>query len=168
MRMVGKTGIGIAGGLVLAGALAFAQDAGRRPLLPGGGAGHGRCGEKLVQSLGLSADQQAALETLRNETAEATRPLAEQLHALHGQIETAADGASPDACAIGGLVIQGKAIRSQMDEARKAAEAKFVAGLSADQKSKYESYVSINPECTAVGSGFMRPFPMEPPRAQQF
>ena len=156
MKMVGKTWIGIAGGLILSAAFAFAQGAMRRPPMAGGWE-HGRCGEQLAAALNLTPDQQAALDVLRNETAQTVRPLAEQMRALHGQIEAAAEGASPDACAIGGLVLQGKSIRSQIDDARKAAEARFVAGLSADQKTAYDNFVTINAGCMAVGAGVMPP-----------
>ena len=159
MKTVGKTGIGIAGGLVLSAAFAFAQDAPRRPLMPGGMERGGRCGERLVRQLDLTAEQQATLEALRNDTAEAARPLAEQMRALHGQIEAAADGAGPDACALGGLVLQGKAIRSQIDDVRKAAEAKFVEQLSDAQKATYANFVAINPGCMTVGAGFLPPPP---------
>ena len=156
MKMVGKIWIGIAGGLILSAAFAFAQDTMRRPMMAGGWE-HGRCGERLAAALNLTPDQQAALDAARNETAQTVRPLAEQMRALHGQIEAAAEGASPDACAIGGLVVQGKAIRSQIDAARKAAEAKFVEGLSADQRAAYDNFVAINAGCMAVGAGFMPP-----------
>lgn len=159
MRMVGKTGIGIAGGLVLAAGFAFAQDAPRRPLMPGGMEHGGRCGERLVRQLDLTAEQQATLETLRKDTAESVRPLAEQMRALHGQIDTAADGTSPDACALGGLVLQGKAIRTQIEDLRKAGEAKFVEQLSDAQKATYANFVAINPGCMAVGAGFLPPPP---------
>lgn len=162
MKMVGKTGIGIAGGLILSAGLAFAQDAPRRPLMPPGAMERGgRCGERLVRSLDLTTEQQATLEGLRNDTAEAVRPLADQMRALHGQIETAADGASPDACALGGLVLQGKALRSQIEDARKAAEAKFVEQLSDAQKATYANFVAINPGCMAVGAGFLPPPPRD-------
>lgn len=162
MKTVGKTGIGIAGGLILSAAFAFAQDAPRRPLMPPGGMERGgRCGERLVRQLDLTAEQQASLDALRNETADAVRPLAEQMRALHGQVETAADGASPDACALGGLVLQGKAIRSQIEDVRKAAEAKFVEQLSDAQKATYANFVAINPDCMAVGAGFLPPPPRD-------
>jgi hypothetical protein len=155
MNAVGKTGIRIAGGLILSAALVFGQDTSRRPVMSGGGPGHGRCAERLIQALELTTAQQSALEALREETAETIRPLAEQMRALHTQVETAADGESPDACAVGGLVMQGKGIRSQIADIRKAAEARFVAGLGTDQKAKYGNFISINPGCMAVGAGFM-------------
>lgn len=161
MKTAKKTVIGIAGGLVLAAAFVLAQDAPRRPRMPPGGMEHGgRCGERLVRSLDLTAEQQASLDALRNDTAAAVRPLVQQMRALHGQIETAADETSPDACALGGLVLQGKSIRSQIEDVRKAAEAKFVADLSDAQKATYTNFVSINPGCMAVGAGF----PPPPPR----
>ncbi len=159
MKMTGRTGWSVVGGLALAASVALAQNAGGAPRMRPGGPGHGRCGDRLVRALDLTAEQQTTLDALRDEMAETVRPLAEQLHALHGQIEDAAAGESPDACAIGGLVVQGRGLRSQIDTARKTVEARFVATLSADQKAKYDSFVAIQPGCTAVGGGFLPPPP---------
>lgn len=143
-------------GFALAASAALAQHAARGPVAPPG-ADHGRCGARLTSALGLSESQQADLEALRQETAEAIQPILEQMHALHEKIDTAASASSPDACAIGTLVIQGQALRAQVESVRQAAEAKFVSSLSTAQKATYDNFVSVNPGCAAVGGGFPPP-----------
>jgi Spy/CpxP family protein refolding chaperone len=138
---------------VISAAVAVAQSGGG----PGGPGGFPRCGDQLSTSLALGADQQSALDALRQQTADAIQPIADSLHALHQQIDDAVAAASPDRCAVGDLTIQAGGLRSQIDAARKAAEAAFVASLSTDQKAKYDTFVGINPECTAIGGGFGPP-----------
>ena len=102
MRNVGKTGVGVVSGLVLAASAVLAQAEIERPLGPRGG---GRCGERLVRSLELTVAQEGALATLREETAEAVQPIVEQLHALREQIDVAVAADAPDPCAIGGFAM---------------------------------------------------------------
>jgi len=127
----------------------------------GGGPGPhgpgGPCGDQLVSYVGLRADQQTALTALRQQTADTIQPLAEQIGSLHQQIDLAIAAGNPDPCAIGALDIQIAGIRSQIDAARKAAEATFAASLTSDQKARYDTFLGINPGCTAVGGEFGPP-----------
>ena len=93
---------------------------------------------------------------LNAETAEAIRPILDQIRAIHDQIGTVASTSDPDACAIGTLVLQRQGLHSQVETIRGAAEAEFVVSLTTDQKATYDSFVAVNPGCTAVGG--MRPF----------
>jgi Spy/CpxP family protein refolding chaperone len=148
---------------IITGAAALAQPAGDPPAggpgpRPGGpGDRGGPCGDQLVASLSLTADQQSALDTLRQQTADTIQPIAERTHTLHQQIDDAVAASSPDRCAIGDLTIQLGGLHAQVDAIRKAAEATFVASLSADQKARYDTFVGINPGCGAVGGGFGPP-----------
>ncbi|HTR02459.1 MAG TPA: Spy/CpxP family protein refolding chaperone [Thermoanaerobaculia bacterium] len=127
----------------------------------GGGPGPhgpgGPCSDQLVSYVGLTADQQTALTALRQQTADTIQPLAEQAGSLGQQIDLAIAAGNADPCAIGGLAVQIAGIRSQIDAARKAAEAAFVASLTSDQKARYDTFLGINPGCSAVGGGFGPP-----------
>jgi len=100
-----------------------------------GGPGMPRGGDPLADYLGLTADQKAAWEAIRAETHETVAPLHEQGQALAAQLES-----TNDAAGIGSLVLQLRALSSQIDAARKAGDAKFAAMLSADQKVKFEAF----------------------------
>ena len=156
MKRIGKIEAALLAGLLSA-AGAAAQPAaspGPRPGAPGGFPG---CAEQLVAALALTDAQQSALDALRQQTADAMRPIADSLLALHQQIDDAVASSSADHCAIGDLTIQTAGLRAQIDAARAAAEAAFVASLGAHQKAKYDTFVGINPGCTAVGGGFGPP-----------
>ena len=112
-----------------------------------------RCGERLVRSLELTSEQQAALDALQEETAEAIHPVLEQMHSLREEIDEAASASSADPCAVGAMAIQAAGLHAKVDSLRKAAEARFVAGLSADQKARYDQHAAIYPDCLAVGGG---------------
>ena len=123
--------------LVLAGS-AFAQQ--RRGPGPGGpppgfGApGHGNS-DALAVYLGLTADQKASWETIQSEAREAARALHEQERSLAEQLESATD-----ATTIGGIVLQLRALQSQIEAGRDAAQARFSATLTADQQAKFAAF----------------------------
>lgn len=152
MNGIGKVAAAARIGLALwiAPALAQAEDVMKRP----GPLGPGRCGERLVQNLQLSSAQQTALDALQEEMAEGMQPIVEQLHSLREQIEEAASAPSPDACAVGAMEIDAAGLHAKIDALRKAAEARFVDGLSTQQKATYDQQISIHPDCLAVGGGF--------------
>lgn len=148
MKAIGKMAAGAGLGLALWVSPMFGQADHVRPVGPHG---FGRCGEKLVRALELTPAQQTTLDALRDETAEAMQPLFEQLHGLREQVDEAASASSADACAVGAMAIEAGSLHSQIQTMRRAAEAKFVATLSADQKSRYDEYVAAHPDCLAVG-----------------
>jgi Spy/CpxP family protein refolding chaperone len=151
MNSLVKLGAGAGLGLALWVSPVFGQTDVMRPADPHG---PGRCGEKLVRALELTSAQQSALDALREETADAMHPLMEKLHELKEEVDEAASAPSADPCAVGAKAIEAGGIHAQMQSVRKAAEAKFVASLSADQKSRYDEYVGAHPDCQAVGGGF--------------
>jgi Spy/CpxP family protein refolding chaperone len=121
------------------------------------GAPHGQvfgwqsnCTSAMVTAVGLSVDQQAALETLRQQTADAISAIVTQDRSLHDQIEAALAASPQDRCAIGDLVIAGYRLRQQVMAIVTAAEAMFVASLTADQKAKYTALLVANPGCSAI------------------
>jgi len=152
MNGIGKVAAAARLGLALWIAPAFsqAQEVMKRP----GPLGPGRCGERLVQNLELSSAQQTALEALQEDMAETIQPVVEQLHSLREQIEEAAAAPSADACAVGAMEIEAAGLHAKIDTLRRAAETRFVAGLSTQQKVTYDQQISIHPDCLAVGGGF--------------
>jgi len=115
------------------------------------------CSDALVQSLGLSDGQTGALAVLRAQTESAVSTIRAQEKTLHESIHTAVSSASPDQCAIGGLMIQGSALHQQIETMLANAESTFVASLTSDQKAKYDAFLSAHPECKVFG------LPMHPP-----
>jgi LTXXQ motif family protein len=107
-----------------------------------------------VRALELTSVQQASLDALQEETTEAIRPVIEQVHALREQIDEAASAPSADPCEVGAMAIEAGGLHSKIESIRKASEAKFVAGLSEEQKARYDEYVAVHPNCLAVGGGF--------------
>ena len=121
-----------------------------RPGGPGDRGPRVNCTDALVSALSLTPDQQAALEILRQQTADAISAIVTQEKTIHDQIDAALAAAAPDRCAIGDLVIAGYKLRQQITAIVTAAEATFVASLSADQKAKYTAFLAANPGCSAI------------------
>jgi Spy/CpxP family protein refolding chaperone len=125
---------------------AYAQ---HRPAPNGGPGGPGFAGAAfggpggstaLAEYLGLTAEQKTAWETIQSDTRAAIEALHEQERTLHEQLRTALDGGSTDAAAFGNLLIQIRSIDAQIKAARDAADAKFEATLTADQKVKFAAF----------------------------
>jgi hypothetical protein len=123
--------------LILMSTSAFAQ--GRPPGGPGPGPGApGPNNSPLADYLALTTEQKNAWETIQSDF----RATAETLHAqertLGEQLKTALDGT--DATTIGTLMLQIRAIHEQIHAAKEAADAKFAALLTADQKVKFAAF----------------------------
>jgi Spy/CpxP family protein refolding chaperone len=151
MNSLGKLAAGAGLGLALWVSPVFGQtDVMKQP----GPHGPGRCSERLVRALELTSAQQTALDALREETSDAIQPMMEKLHELKDDVDEAASAPGADPCAVGAKAVEAGGVHAQIQSLRKAAEAKFVASLSADQKSRYDEYVAAHPDCQAVGGGF--------------
>ena len=75
------------------------------------------------------------LQTLHN----TTKPLHEQQKALHEQLRTQLDAAGPDACAVGGTLLQIEGLRDQVRAAREDFDEAFSAILTPEQLVKWEA-----------------------------
>lgn len=143
---------------VLAGS-AFAQQRrgpgpGGAPPGPGfGGPARGNS-DALAVYLGLTAEQKASWETIQSETRQAARALHEQERSLADQLEAATDAAT-----IGGLVLQLRAIQTQLESAREAAQARFSAMLTADQQVKFAAFQAATEFLHRRGPGGPPPSP---------
>jgi Spy/CpxP family protein refolding chaperone len=123
--------------LILMTATAFAQ--GRPPGGPGpvpGGPGPNN--SALAEYLALTTAQKASWETIQSEFRASAETLHTQERALAEQLKTALDGT--DATAIGTLMLQIRAIHEQIGAAKEAADAKFAALLTAEQKVKFAAF----------------------------
>jgi Spy/CpxP family protein refolding chaperone len=111
------------------------------------------CGDQFAQAVGLTEEQKASLATLRQQAGESAKPLGEQARAYRRQMHEMLESANPDAAAVGRLAIQARDIHKQIRASFEKAESDFVAALSADQKSKYETFREANPRCGVFGRG---------------
>ena len=105
---------------------------------PGGPGAPGFGGPRenpLVEYLSLTAAQQTSWETIQSELHASMRGLHDQERALAEQLRDATDAA-----AIGNLVLQIRALATQRDAAKHAADAKFAALLGADQQVKFAAF----------------------------
>lgn len=105
---------------------------------PPPGAGPRANDAALADYLGLTATQKEAWKTIQSELRASGEALHDQARALHDQLDTALAG--NDSAAAGSLMLQLRAIREQLKAAREAAEAKFTALLTTEQKAKFEAF----------------------------
>lgn len=140
-------------------AIAFGAYAQRGPMPiagpNGGGPGFGgpAASDSLAEYLALTSDQKIAWQTMQSDLRTAIEGLHEQERALGEQLHTALDAGSTDAAALGNLLIQMRAIRTQIETARDAADAKFEASLTADQKVKYAAFQAASDFLRQRGPG---------------
>ena len=151
-RILGGTAIALLG----AAAPVIAQHGGGIPRHGGQGR---ECEQQLVTALGLTDAQQTALAALRKQTADSGQAIVASADGLHQQIHTALAATSPDACAIGKLMIQAEGVHQQIESIRKSAEASFVASLTADQATRYTAFLAAHPGCAAFPDHMRMPGP---------
>jgi Spy/CpxP family protein refolding chaperone len=94
----------------------------------------------LADYLQLSDQQIAEWKQIQQDTGAIVKPLADSIRSLEDQLHTALQASTPDANAVGKLVIQIEQTRAQIKAARDAADAKRLATLNADQKVKYQAF----------------------------
>ena len=75
------------------------------------------------------------VQTLHN----TTKALYQQVEPLEEQLRTQLEAASPDACAVGGTVVQINGLRDQIRDAREDFDEAFSAILTPEQLAKYEA-----------------------------
>ncbi len=141
--------------IVVAAFAAFAQR-GPMPNGPGGVPGFGIPGgnnNALAEYLGLTSDQKNAWESIQSELRANLDTFREQERSLEEQLHTALDGGSTDAAALGNLLIQIRAIQTQIKAAQDTADAKFVASLTADQKVKFAAFQAASEFLRGRGPG---------------
>lgn len=118
---------------LLVAAMASAQ-MGSAPMQHGG-----RIGALLVQVLQPTPDQLATWKQLREAQATAMKPLVQNAHDLRGQLDAAMKATPPDPATVGKLTLELRAARQAIRALADDSEAKFVATLTPEQKTKFEA-----------------------------
>ena len=113
----------------------------------------GRMGALLVQVLQPRPDQLATWKQLREAQATAMKPLVQNVRDLRDQLDTAMKATPPDPATVGKLTLSLRAARQAIRALADDSEAKFVATLTPDQKTKFEAL-------QAAGKAFRHPHAM--------
>ena len=93
----------------------------------------------LARFLKLTPAQVETQKQLVEYLRDTTKPLHDQLEPLREQLRTQLDAASPDACAVGGTLLQIEGVRDQIREAHEDFDEAFSAILTPEQLAKYEA-----------------------------
>lgn len=131
------------------------------PLLaqpPGGGPGaglgggpfagsraHGRPGERLAEFLDLTADQRVQWDALHQELRDSLRPLFEEQRTLAEELRGLLEQSSPDAAAVGSVVIRQHDNRQTMQAAHEDLEEQLKAILTPEQLDRFEAFKAARP-----------------------
>ena len=134
--MEGKTMLAMVVAVGLGGGVALAQP----PPEPGKGARPGDRGDRMIEFLGLSAEQQASFKALRDEERKQTEPLRAEGRELHETLRTLMEQDNADPTALGTAMLAVKQHNAKMKASRAAVEAKLKAKLTPEQKQKFEAW----------------------------
>jgi Spy/CpxP family protein refolding chaperone len=93
----------------------------------------------LARYLKLTAEQRATQKQLVQDLHDTTKPLYEQIEPLETQLRSQLEAASPNACNVGGTVVQIDGLRDQIRAAREDFDEAFSAILTPEQLAKYEA-----------------------------
>lgn len=101
------------------------------------GPAHGM-GPRLAKALGLSEEQQAAVEALQREQMESLRPAMEQQRKLHEAFQAALEAPGPEPAEVGRKALAMHAGMKQLQAAHAAFRERLASLLDAGQKQKLE------------------------------
>ena len=127
--------LAVLAGIVLVALPALADEAQR----------NGRCDDPrfVARFLQLTETQVAEWRELRADLRAATKPLHDAIGPLQDQLETLLDGAAPDACTDGAVVVSIDDNRDQLAALRADYESDFEALLTAEQLDRWERLQGI-------------------------
>jgi len=97
----------------------------------------------LVRGVGLTPAQATATRALIQTARTAIRPVRADVQSLNQQIKAAFAQASPDACAIGALVVSRHDDYEKIEAALQAFDQGFAALLTPEQLAKYEALKTV-------------------------
>jgi Spy/CpxP family protein refolding chaperone len=94
--------------------------------------------ERMMERLGLSEDQKAAVHAVIEKDQDTMRPLADAARGAHDAFQKALDAPSPDATKVGQLAIAMNTAQKKFDSARKAEMEKIKEILTPEQQERLE------------------------------
>ena len=109
--------------------------------------------ERMMERLGLSEDQKAAIHAVVEKDQDTMRPLADAARGAHESFQGALDAPSPDATKVGQLAIAMNAAQKKFESARKAEMEKIKAILTPEQREKLEQAMQRGPGRGPGGPG---------------
>ena len=118
-----------------------AQDRGPGPGRPGGPPPM----ERMMDRLGLTDDQKAAVHAVHEKNQDTMRPLGDAARQAHEAFQKALDGEAPDATKVGQLALAMSAAEKKFDAARKAEADEIKAILTPEQREKFEQAAQRGP-----------------------
>jgi Spy/CpxP family protein refolding chaperone len=98
-----------------------------------------RRGQWLAQELGLTDEQKASFEALREQHRTEMQPLMEEGRALHERLQATLKAENPDPQAVGEATIAVQQHRKVVEAAQKAFHDKLAAQLTPEQKAKFDA-----------------------------
>jgi len=156
--MVMRPGFGAATLVALAlSGVAGAQGQEPRGPRSGGGPGGPSPIERMMERLGLSEDQRAAVHAVIEKDRETMRPLGEAARQAHEAFQKALDAEAPDATQVGQLALAMNAAQKKLDAARKAEMEKIKAILTPEQRERLEQAMQRGPGRGPGPGGSSRP-----------
>jgi Spy/CpxP family protein refolding chaperone len=146
------TAVIAAASLALAGSIASAQGPGERG--KGHGRGQGQDGQRIAKYLGLTDEQVATWKTLHEQQRTEMQPLWDEGRKLHEALKASLDAPKPDPTTVGKATLALKAHREKMKASHEAFEAKLVAILTPEQKTKWDAMKELRGMRGPQGPGF--------------
>lgn len=101
--------------------------------------------QKMIEKLNLTADQQAAAKQIHQDLKTKMEPLHQAQQALHTQLKAALAAPTPDAAAVGQLVIQMHQGHAQIKSVMQGAHQQFEALLNPDQLAQWKQMLAAHP-----------------------
>jgi Spy/CpxP family protein refolding chaperone len=98
-----------------------------------------RRGEWLAQELGLTAEQKASFESLREQHRSEMKPLMDEGRTLHERLRAALKAENPDPQAVGEATLAVEQHRKAVEASQKAFHEKLSAQLTPEQKAKFDA-----------------------------
>jgi len=111
---------------------------GGRPGDRGPGPGFGPPPEQVAERLGLSADQKAQWQAMREKSRDTMKPLFESARQAHEAFRNALEAANPDALAVGQAALAAHAAEKKLHDAQQAAFEDLKSILTPEQREKLE------------------------------